>query len=192
VLAVALGAHSALAQTPRSGGGAAENAQLLQQIQQIASERTTLQAENAKLTKEIEDTRKDRDALKNGHEVNDRRALAEDAALAHVSEERDTREKDLTLANQRLKDLRDKFEETTRTLHDMESARAGVRATLATRQSEFATCVNRNQKLYELNVELVSLFEAGRAAPGNERAVLDALVENYPANAADNSMLRPH
>ncbi len=64
ILSTALGSMSgALAQTTRSGGGA--NAQLMQQMQQLASERTSLQAENAKLKKELDDLRKDRDALKN-------------------------------------------------------------------------------------------------------------------------------
>src|ERR1700730_16661098 len=81
VLSMALGFMSAaaLAQTSRPSSGA--NAQLMQQMQQLASERTSLQAENAKLKKELDDLRKDRDALKNSQQTLDRRAKSNEISL---------------------------------------------------------------------------------------------------------------
>src|ERR1700726_2838508 len=79
VIAIGLLTTSAHAQSARSGGGA--SAQLLQQMQQLASERTSLQAENAKLKKDLEDLRKDRDALKNSQQALDKRAKSSEAAL---------------------------------------------------------------------------------------------------------------
>src|ERR1700730_2180836 len=83
-LAVGLGvltllSVSAQAQTARSGGGA--SAQLLQQMQQLASERTGLQAENAKLKQDLEDMRKERDALKAAQQAVDRRAQISASSL---------------------------------------------------------------------------------------------------------------
>ncbi len=43
---------------------AGRTAQLMQQMQQLASERTALQAENAKMKKELADLAKERDTLK--------------------------------------------------------------------------------------------------------------------------------
>ena len=68
---------TARAQTARSGGGA--NAQLLQQMQQLASDRTSLQAENAKLKKDLEDLRKERGPLASER---DRLSRYAEAALA--------------------------------------------------------------------------------------------------------------
>src|SRR5882762_767084 len=78
VLALAVG-PLAQAQSARSGGGA--SAQLLQQMQQLAYERTSLQSENAKLKKDLEDLRKERDTLKNGQQALDKRAKSSEAAL---------------------------------------------------------------------------------------------------------------
>ncbi len=46
------------AQTARSGGSSGQNAQLVQQLQQLGSERTALQAEQAKLKKSWKRSRK--------------------------------------------------------------------------------------------------------------------------------------
>jgi len=81
VLALAVG-PLAQSQSARSGGGA--SAQLLQQMQQLASERTSLQSENAKLKKDLEDLRKERDTLKNGQQALDKRAKASEAAVRNL------------------------------------------------------------------------------------------------------------
>ena len=80
-----------LAQTARSGG--APNAQLMQQMQQLASERTALQAENARMKKELDDLRKEREQLKNGQKSVDQRAQVSAAALARSTAERESTEK---------------------------------------------------------------------------------------------------
>src|ERR1700738_3736915 len=79
LVALTLAGGSVHAQTARSGGGA--SAQLLQQMQQLASERTALQAENAKLKKDLEAMRKERDTLKGGQQALDRRAKASESSL---------------------------------------------------------------------------------------------------------------
>src|SRR4029077_17115547 len=52
LLAISLAAVSVPAQAVRSGG---DNARAMQQLQQLASERTSLQADNAKLKDEVAD-----------------------------------------------------------------------------------------------------------------------------------------
>ena len=69
---LALTSHRpAAAQAARSSSG---NAQAMQQLQQLAAERTKLLADNAKLQTDLEATRKERDALKKKQEAIDARA----------------------------------------------------------------------------------------------------------------------
>src|SRR5215469_13366038 len=82
-----------VAQTARSGGSA--SAQLIQQMQQIASERTTLQAENDKLKSQLAAVTKDRDALKAGQQAVQRRAQDSSAALARSNTQRTATEQEL-------------------------------------------------------------------------------------------------
>src|SRR5262245_51981874 len=65
-------AHAAAAQTERAGSSA--NAQLMQQMQQLASERTQLQAENARLKKELDELKKQGKKLGEEKEAVARRA----------------------------------------------------------------------------------------------------------------------
>ncbi len=62
-LAAVVLATAASGQTARSPG-ASPGAQQMQQLQQLASERTALQAENARLRADLEQARKERDALR--------------------------------------------------------------------------------------------------------------------------------
>src|SRR4029077_20562844 len=121
-----------LAQTARSGGNA--NAQLMQQMQQLASERTSLQADNAKLKKELEELRKERDSLKSSHEGLERRGKGSEVAPKQLQQGADSRreslEQDLARSNDNLKQLIAKFRETAATLRDVETDRANTKQTL--------------------------------------------------------------
>src|SRR6266436_1885217 len=88
VLFATLAAGVTQGQTARSGG--APNAQLMQQMQQLASERTSLQAENGRLKKELEDLRKDRDSLKSGQKAVDARLKNGEAALRQSVAQRES------------------------------------------------------------------------------------------------------
>ena len=109
-LLMSLGALPAHAQTARSGGGG--NALLMQQMQQLASERTSLQAENAKLKKDLEDLRKDRDALKTQQQVLDRRAKTSELSLKQVMEHRGSSDQELAQMKEKTQQLVAKFKET--------------------------------------------------------------------------------
>ena len=93
VLAAATFCDPLFAQSARSGG--APNAQLLQQLQQLGSERTALQAENGRLKKELEDMRKERDTLKSSAQGSTARIKASAAAVQHSDEQRAAAEAEL-------------------------------------------------------------------------------------------------
>ena len=94
---------SAAAQTARSGGSA--STQLMQQMQQLASERTKLQADNDKLKAQLADLTKERDGLKAGQQALDRKAKDSSAALAHSAAERETTDKELTQTKAKMQEL---------------------------------------------------------------------------------------
>src|SRR5262245_28815048 len=85
VMILGVAGAPALAQTARKDNG--NNAQLMQQMQQLASERTQLQAENARMKRELDELRKERDGLHAGKESNDKRARNSEVALSHATQQ---------------------------------------------------------------------------------------------------------
>lgn len=191
--ALALAGSLSHAQTARSGGGAA-NAQLQQQLQQLASERTSLQAELDRTRKQLDDTRKERDDLKKGQQAVEQRAKTATAALAQTSTQRASTEQELTQTKAKMQELIAKFRETLQTLRDVETQSTVARRDLASREQELKACVDRNQALYNLNGEVLTYLEHesawSRMARGEpftkiKRVQLENLADNYKARADD-------
>jgi chromosome segregation ATPase len=158
LLAVALLAVvDAHAQTARSGGG--PNVQLLQQMEELASERTSLQAENQRLKGELADVKKERDSLKAGQQTLAHQARESAAALAQSASQRASSEQELTQLKAKMQDLIAKFRETIQTLREAESQGAAAQQTLATREHELAACKTRNAALYTLDGDVLTHFE---------------------------------
>ena len=193
VIAAWFAAYPAEAQTARSGGSNA-SAQLLQQMQQLASERTSLQAENAKMKKELEDLRKERDSLKNTQKTTELRSKASAAAAAQGTARREALEREIQQGKERTEQLVVKFRETIQTLRQVESENTVSQQKLTQRDSELKVCVDRNVALYKLNEEVLTRFEhqsvwsrAAAAEPFTriKRARLENLVDEYKAKADD-------
>jgi chromosome segregation ATPase len=160
IAALGLVAPSIHAQSARSGGGA--SAQLLQQMQQLASERTSLQAQNAKLKKDLEDLRKDRDALENSQQAMDKRAKSSEAALKQqqqLAQRQSGANEEIAQTKEKLQQLVGKFRETLQTLKEVETAQATATQTLATRDQELKVCVDHNRALYKLDDEVLTHME---------------------------------
>ena len=182
----------ALAQTARSGGNA--NAQLLQQMQQLASERTAMQAENAHLKKDLDDVRKERDQLKKAQLAVDQRAKSSEAALARTTAQRESTEQELTQLKAKMQELIGKFRETLQTLRDAETQQAATKTVLAAHDRDLKTCIDRNLALYKLNGEVLTRMEkrgvwarVAEAEPFTKikRVELENLVDDYKARALD-------
>lgn len=183
---------SAAAQTPRGGGAA--SAQLLEQMQQLASERTALQAENDKLKGQLADLKKDRDALKAGQQAIERRAQGAAAALAQSTSQREVNERELTQYKAKLEELIAKFRETIEKLRAAETAGATARQSLATREHELKACVDHNLALYRLNDEVLTHFDRqgfwssmARTEPFTQirRVQNENLIDEYRSRAQD-------
>jgi chromosome segregation ATPase len=147
----------AAAQSARSGGNA--NAQVLQQMQQLASERTALQAENEKLKGELADVKKDRDAMKGAQAGLDRRAKDASAALEHSNAQRQATDEELTQTKAKMQELIGKFRETLQKMREIETDDTAQKQALAGREHELSACVDRNKALYRLDDEVLTHFE---------------------------------
>ena len=156
-LAIAALGGSVGAQTARSGAGA--SAALVQEMQQLAAERTTLQAANEKLKSQLAEVTKDRDALKAGQQAVERRARDASAALAQSNTQRTAVDEELTQTKARMQELITKFRETIQKLREVETADATDRQSLATREHELALCADRNVALYRLNDEVLTRLD---------------------------------
>jgi regulator of replication initiation timing len=160
-VALMTSAEVSFAQTARSGGNA--SAQLLQQMQELASERTTLQAENDKLKKQLADITKDRDALKAGQQAVDRRAKDSAAALQHSKVQSESEAQELTQTKAKMQELIAKFRETVTKMREIEAENTASKQALATSNQRLATCSDRNTGLYHLNDEILAHM---KKAPG--------------------------
>jgi len=158
LLATLAGAPPAPAQVARSGGGNA-NAQVLEQMQQLASERTALQAENQKLKSQLADLTKDRDALKSGQQNVERKAQGAAAALAQSTSAREATERELAQYKSKMEELIAKFRETVQKLREVETEGATAKQSLAARERELQACVDHNVALYRLNDEVLTHFD---------------------------------
>jgi chromosome segregation ATPase len=199
--ALSLVTDAAYAQSARSGGGA--SAQLMQQMQQLASERTSLQAENTKLKKDLEDLRKDRDALKNAQQAVDRRAKSSEIALNSLKESlaqhTSTTDRELAQTKEKMQQLVAKFRETLQKLQEVETEGTTARQTLATRDQDLKVCVDRNLALYKLNEEVLTRLEhqsvwtrVAQSEPFTriKRNQLENLVDDYK-DRADEQRIDP-
>jgi len=180
------------AQTARSGSSA--SAQLYEQLQQLATERSSLQAENDKLKNELAQAQKDRDALKAGQQAIERRAQGAAAALAQSSSQREATEQELGQYKAKMQELVAKFRETIDKLREAETAGAAARQSLAARDRELHACVDHNLALYRLNDEVLTHYEhrgfwaqLARTEPFTRigRVRNENLIDDYRSRAQD-------
>lgn len=181
VIVVALATHTGSAQTARTGG--APSAQLMQQIQQLGSERTRLQAENAKLKKDLEEVRKDRDALKSAQQAAAGRAKSSEEALQSGLAQRASTDKELTQTNDKLQQLRGKYQELLQSLHTREAERTTAQQTLTSREQDLKVCVDRNQSLYEASQGALAGLEHHTASTRVTPPQLESLIADYKERA---------
>lgn len=193
VVVISLGAGTVVAQTARSGGGAA-SAQLQMQLQQLTSERNRMEAENAQLKKDLAGAQKDLESLKAAQKSLDARAKESAAALTQSKTQRDSTEEQLKQSKDKMEQLIAKFRETAQTLRDVEAEHTAAKQTLATREQQLHSCVDHNQQLYKINEEVLARLEhqsfwsgVAQAEPFTriKRIQMENLVDDYQARAQD-------
>jgi len=183
-----------LAQEARSGGGGGEAQRIIQQYQQLAAEKTSLEAQVASLRKdadaahaELAAVKKERDALK-------ARSAAAGAGIAEANAAREAAEKSSEQTKARMNELVTHFRETLTNLKEVETDREQLRGQLRERAADYDRCASANQALYELNGEILTRYEhvglftrvsANEPFTRITRARLDNLVDETHARALE-------
>jgi chromosome segregation ATPase len=181
------------AQTARQGGGG-NNAAMLAQLQQLASERTALQSENAKLKGDLEKLRKERDSASAARDAAENRIRATAATATRGNAEAERLQAELERERGRMQELVTRSREIAINLRDVEVDRNQVRQTLASREAELKSSVERNDKLLALNREILDAMEnrgvwstlaASEPFTRIKRNQLENLVDGYRQQAQD-------
>jgi len=198
ILAMATVHTSVFAQTERSGGGGGANAQLMMQMQQLASERTKLQAENSNLKGELEKARKERDSLKEAQDTIMKRGRGAETELAKVVSDRARLEGEVAQQKDRVQEVVNRLRETATALREVETEGEAAKRSLSTREQDLKACVDRNQKLYSLNDEVLKRFAdqgfwtaLSRREPFTQlkRVQLENLADDYKGRATEQQIL---
>ena len=179
------------AQTARGGG---ESQRMMQQYQQLASEKTALEAQVASLKHDLDaahtelaNVKKERDALK-AH------SAAAGASLSALTAGKEAAEKDAEQTKQRMNELVTHFRETAENLKGVETDREQLRGQLRERSAAYDRCAAANLSLYEINADVLSRYEhvgwftrASAAEPFTRitRARMENLVDETRARALE-------
>jgi chromosome segregation ATPase len=148
---------AARAQTARNSGEG--NAQIQAQLQQLAAERTALQAENGKLKKDLEDAKRELEKIQAGQASATQRARSNEAALSRSAADRESLERQLAAEKTRLQELVAKFRETAGTLQTVETERTALTQRLEVRDRQYDQCVAANGQLIAMNGEILDRLE---------------------------------
>ncbi len=147
-------------QAVRSGGAeSARAAQQLQQLQQLASERTALQADNAKLKDQIADLKKKLDQATAEGAAASARAKQQEVAAARGAESSKQASEALEKSRAQMQDLIAHFRETAQELKTVEADRNALRGQLETRSRDYAVCVEHNVGLYDVGREALDRLD---------------------------------
>jgi seryl-tRNA synthetase len=158
----------AFAQTQRGGG--AVNAQLMQQYQQLATERTQLQADNAKLKKDLDDLKKQLDAAKHDLASSKTGASRTQAEVATLQASNEATTKQLEDARSKMQELVARFRETVTSLRNVEGERTQVQQDLAQSRAAYDKCAQTNAALYQVTGEVLDRYQHQGAFSYLERA----------------------
>jgi seryl-tRNA synthetase len=145
------------AQTQRSGGGEAQK--FMQQYQQVAAEKTALQAQVAQMKKDLDAAQSELAAAKKERDALKARVGGSAAAAAQLTASRETAEKSLEQYKQRMTELVNRFRETATNLREVEADRTQLHKSLDERNAAFDRCAENNFKLFEISGEILDRYE---------------------------------
>jgi chromosome segregation ATPase len=157
--AAALAASApALAQVERSGGGG-EAQRIMQQYQQVSSEKVALQGQLAQAKKDLDAAHSDLAAMNKERDALKAQSGNAAAQTQKLTESKDAAEKALAQYQQRMNELVARFRETAGNLKDVEADRAKLRQSLDERNRAYDKCASDNLELYEINGEILDRYE---------------------------------
>jgi chromosome segregation ATPase len=184
-----LAVPSAQAQTQRSGG---ETQKFMQQYQQLAAEKTALQAQQAQTKKDLDAAQADLAAVKKERDALKARAGGSTAQFAQLAAGKEAAEKGLEQVKQRTTELVARFREMAVNFKEVEADRAKLQNDLKERSAAFDKCADDNLGLFEVNGEILDRYEhigvftkVGTADPFTKiaRTRIENFVDEYRARA---------
>jgi chromosome segregation ATPase len=147
----------ARAQVQRSGGDAQK---FMQQYQQIAAERTALQAQLTQALKDLEAAKVDLAAVKKERDALKSRSAGVPAQqVAQLIASKEAAEKSVEVSKQRTNELVGRFREVAANLKDVESDRVRLRKEVEERNAALDKCAEDNLQLYEISGEVLDRYE---------------------------------
>jgi chromosome segregation ATPase len=179
------------AQTQRGGG---ESQKLMQQYQQLAAERTSLQAQVAQQKKDLDAAKADLMAMQKERDQLKARAGVATAAVARAQGEKQAAEQSVEQSKQRTAELVTRYRELAQTLKETELDRNKARGELTARNTVYDTCAQNNLQLYEITGQVLDRYEhvglfskAGAVEPFTKvtRTRIENLVDDYRARAEE-------
>jgi chromosome segregation ATPase len=144
------------------------------------------------MKRELDEIRKERDALKGEREGSDRKLRSAEGAVVRAAGDRKQVETELEQYKTRMTELIGKFRETVTALREVEADRNTTRQQLETKSVDLKSCVDRNAQLYTMNDEILTrLADQGfwssmaKAEPFTriKRTQLENLADDYRARA---------
>ena len=181
----------ALGQTVRSGG---DSQKAIQQIQQLASERSAAQAEALRAKQALADAQKQIAELTKARDALRARAGDAQAAANAVEGKERALSDELTQTKARLAELVGKFRETATTLREVEADRTRTHSELDRTGRDYLTCVEHNAELATLTRDALDRLDGSagwsrvaRAEPFTRlaRTRAENLADEYRARLAD-------
>jgi DNA repair exonuclease SbcCD ATPase subunit len=172
-------------QTTRSGG---DNVRAMQELQQLAAERTAQQAENAKLKDEVADLNRRLEKATAEAAAVSARAKQSELAAGRGAESSKQANDALDKSRAQMQELIARFRETALDLKAVETDRNTLRGQLEARGPEYDTCVEHNEGLYEVGREALDrldrhgfLSKVSESEPFTQlaRARLNNLIDDY-------------
>jgi chromosome segregation ATPase len=149
----------AWAQVERSGG---ESQRIMQQYQQLASEKTALQAQLAQMKKDLDGAQTELTAAKKERDELKARlsgSTAEAAKLAEANAARQSAEKSLEQLKQRTAELVERFKQTIANLREVETDRTQLQKDKAALSAASDKCAEDNLQLYEITNTVLDRYE---------------------------------
>jgi chromosome segregation ATPase len=178
------------AQVERSGGG--ELQKIMQQYQQVAAEKTTLQTQLAQAKKDLDAANAELAAVKKERDAAKAHVGVAPTALAAATSAKDSAERSLEKSKQQITEIVGKYRELVANLRGVEADRTKLTKDLADRNTAFDKCAVDNLQLYEINGQIldrldhVGMFTKASAAEPFTRLTrtrIDNLVLEYRERA---------
>jgi chromosome segregation ATPase len=181
----------AQAQTQRSGN---ETQKFMQQYQQLAAEKTALQAQTTQMKKDFDTAQADLAAVKKERDALKSRAGGSSAEFAQLAAGKEAAERNLEQLKQKTTELVARFREMAVNLKEVESDRAKLQNDIKERSVAFDKCAEDNLGLFEVNSQILDRYEhvgvftkVGTADPFTKiaRTRIENFVDEYRARALE-------